>query len=235
MIAAFRRLLAASAPYEERDPAPILAWLEGRRRAAEPEAEIIALAACRGWRREPDTGDVVHERGAFFSVRGIRFSARGLREVDAWDQPILCQPTGGLLAIVCQADTAARPRPPVVRFLLQAKAEPGTLRGLQLAPTIEASWSNIERAHHGRRPPLAELALAEVPGCRLVYEASHNEEGSRFYRKSNANRLVLLEPPAAPLAADPDRFVWVTLAQAKALMLCDDVVGPYVKTVLAPL
>ena len=68
----------------------------------------------------------------------------------------------------------------------------------------------------------------------MVYRASHNEEGSRFWRKSNENMILFVED-SGRLSIDGSVYRWASLTQIKQMMLMDDIVGPYVRTVLAPL
>jgi oxidase EvaA len=225
----FRELLRHSRMVEPQDPSPVLEWLDQKRKSPAFEAHLIGLTDLRAWHVEKQTGDIRSESGAFFSIQGVRVtSSRGLREVDSWDQPIFNQKEGGVLALI------AKQEGPVVLFLLNAKAEPGNIGIFQLTPTVQASWSNLNRAHKGRRPAFSEVILGEVPS-RLVYESLHNEEGSRFWRKSNRNQISLVDPSQITLDYDQEQFVWTSLSQIKAMALVDNVLSPYVKTVIAPL
>lgn len=223
---AFRALLARSCGSEPTAIAPILAWVAELRATTTFRSELIPLKEVRGWSTDPSTGNVVHVSGEFFSIEGVRSRAGELREVGEWDQPIYNQREGGILGLLTEVAADG-----VVRFLLHAKVEPGNLGTIQLCPALQATMSNLRRAHGGRRPPLADYFLDDSL-TELVYRAQHNEEGGRFWRKSNANELRLLRAAAA---FDPTAYVWVTLSQAKALMLEDNVVSPFVKTILAPL
>jgi dTDP-4-dehydro-6-deoxy-alpha-D-glucopyranose 2,3-dehydratase len=120
-----------------------------------------------------------------------------------------------------------------VEFLLQAKAEPGNIGWLQFCPSIQCTWSNLKLAHKGRHPPLAELLLAER-GIRLIYQSLHNEEGGRFWRKTNDNRIILVADESL-IRINDGLFRWVSLSQIKALALTDNLLNPFVKTVIAPL
>ena len=120
-----------------------------------------------------------------------------------------------------------------VQFLLNGKAEPGNIGVIQFSPTIQSTWSNIRRAHAGKRPPMVEVLTAE-DGVRFVYRAEHNEEGGRFWRKSNENIIAFLDDEGV-IETDMTMFCWASLSQIKELALMDNVVSPFVKTILAPL
>jgi dTDP-4-dehydro-6-deoxy-alpha-D-glucopyranose 2,3-dehydratase len=222
----FRSRLAASALHERTDPASVLAWLDERRAGISFQASLIPLNDVRGWGRDAD-GNVCHDSGQFFGVQGVRTEAGGLREVKSWDQPILTQPEGGVLAMVARESGAG------IEFLLQAKAEPGNIGTLQLVPSLQCTWSNIRRIHQGNNPPLTELLAAEQ-GVRWVYRALHNEEGGRFWRKSNENIVLFLDDPSL-ITTDLTMFYWATHGQIKELALVDNVLSPFVKTIVAPL
>jgi oxidase EvaA len=223
----FRERLAASRAIEPKDPAPILAWREQRCKSIRFKADLIGLDAVRGWSRDQH-GNVRHDSGQFFGVEGVRIESGDLREVASWDQPIYTQKEGGILGLIARESEGSG-----VEFLLQAKAEPGNIGVLQLCPTIQSTWSNIRRAHAGKRPPMLEVLAAEA-GVRIVYRAEHNEEGGRFWRKSNENLIAFLDDERV-IETDMTMFCWASLSQIKELALMDNVVSPFVKTILLPL
>ena len=223
----FRGRLAASRAVELKDPAPILAWRKQQRSSIKFKADLIGLDDVRDWSRD-EKGNVRHKSGQFFGIEGARVEGGDLREVTSWDQPILTQLDGGLLGML------ARETPEKgVEFLLQAIAKCGNICVLQLGPTIQSTWSNIRRAHAGRRPPMIEVFTAGA-GVRIVYRAKHNEEGSRFWQKSNENVVAFLDDERV-IETNLKMFYWASLSQIKELALMDNVLNPFVKTILMPL
>jgi dTDP-4-dehydro-6-deoxy-alpha-D-glucopyranose 2,3-dehydratase len=223
-----RERLRASLAREAADPSEFLAWLEARRKQVPFSAELIPLRDVAGW-QQADNGNITHASGQFFGIQGARVkSAPGVREIAGWDQPILTQNEGGVLALLCR-ETPERG----IEFLLQAKADPGNVGYLQLCPSIQSTWENIRGLQGVRRAPLAEY-LDPSDNVRIVYRSMHNEEGSRFWQKSNEN-MILFIVDASRLAVADETYRWASLSQIKAMMLLDNVVGPYVRTVLAPL
>jgi dTDP-4-dehydro-6-deoxy-alpha-D-glucopyranose 2,3-dehydratase len=223
----FRQRLAASRAIEPNDPTPILAWREQQRNAIQFKADLIGLDDVRGWSRD-EKGNVRHKSGQFFGVEGVRVESGDLREVASWDQPIYTQPEGGILGLIARERAGNG-----VEFLLQAKAEPGNIGVLQFCPTIQSTWSNIRRAHAGKRPPMVEVLTAEA-GVRIIYRAEHNEEGGRFWRKSNENVIAFLDDESV-IETDMTMFCWASLGQIKELALMDNLLSPFVKTILLPL
>lgn len=225
-LAWFRERLALSKAVEASDPQAVIDWREAKRGEIVFEASLIPLNEVRGWRAD-EGGNIRHDSGQFFGVEGVRVEAGKLREVRGWDQPIYTQPEGGVLAMV------ARETAKGVEFLLQAKAEPGNIGTLQLVPSLQCTWSNIRRVHQGSNPPLTELLQAGA-GVRWVYRAQHNEEGGRFWRKSNENAVLFLDDETV-IESDLDMFFWASMSQIKALGLMDNLLSPFVKTIIAPL
>ena len=223
-----RRRLQASLAVEPKDPAELLVWLEARRRDVPFSAELIPLREVSGWRQDDD-GNFRHATGQFFRIEGVRVqSASGLREISGWDQPILTQADGGVLALLCR-ETARG-----VEFLLQAKADPGNVGYLQFCPTIQSTRETLRGLKDAKRaPPFAEC-LDPSDSIRVIYRSKHNEEGSRFWRKSNENMILFVED-ASRLTIDDLVYRWASLSQIKEMMLLDNIVGPYVRTVVAPL
>ena len=222
-----RDRLQASRAVEARDPAGLLTWLEARRGNVPFSAELISLGEVADWHRA-DNGNIYNATGQFFRIEGVRVrSAPGLREIAGWDQPILTQTEGGVLALLCRESPAG------VEFLLQAKADPGNIGYLQFCPTIQSTWENIRGLKGARRAPFAEC-LDPSPNIRVVYRSKHNEEGSRFWQKSNENMILFVEDTSR-LAINDQVYRWASLSQIKAMSLLDNVVGPYVRTVIAPL
>jgi oxidase EvaA len=223
-----RDRLKASLAIEPKDPTELLDWLEARRRDVPFSAELIPLREVADWRRD-DNGNIQHTTGQFFRIEGVRVrSAPGVREIPGWDQPILTQSEGGVIALLCR-ETPAK----VVEFLLQAKADPGNIGYLQFCPTIQSTWENIRGLKGAKRAAFAEC-LDPSENIRIIYRSKHNEEGSRFWQKSNENMILFVED-ADRLTINEQIYRWASLSQIKQMMLLDNVIGPYVRTVVAPL
>jgi oxidase EvaA len=223
-----RERLQASLPIEASDASELVEWLEARRKDVPFSAELIPLRDVANW-QQADNGNIYNTTGQFFRIEGVRVrSAPGVREISGWDQPIFTQTEGGVLALLCR-ETPERG----VEFLLQAKADPGNVGYLQFCPTIQSTWENVRGLKGARRAPFAEL-LAPSDDIRIIYRSKHNEEGSRFWRKTNENMILFIEE-SRRLAVDESAWRWASLSQIKRMMLLDNIVGPYVRTVVAPL
>lgn len=207
-------------------------WFIGQRAACPMVIEDIPLNEAGGWVIDPDTGDIHHESGEFFTVHGIRVSQTGTREVGSrgWDQPILEQVgyDGGLLGIIRKRFRG------VPHYLIEAKAEPGNYEILQLSPTLQATFSNLKRAHEGRKPHFSQYF--EQPGSHeatVLYDQWLSEDGGRLHKKRNKGMLV--EVPESHHLTLPDGFIWMSMYQIKACLQENAWVNPHIRGIIAHL
>ncbi|MEU3024985.1 NDP-hexose 2,3-dehydratase family protein [Nocardiopsis alba] len=205
-------------------PAAIRAWLSERAERASVRVDRTPLDALDGWSADPDTGDLRHRSGRFFSVRGLdvrRTEGQG----EGWSQPIIDQPEVGVLGFLVKEFDG------VPHLLLQAKMEPGNVNGFQLSPTVQATRSNYTGVHRGRAVPYLEHFLSPEPE-RVLADSLQSEQGSWFLRKRNRNMVVLAPDGPIPVL---EGFHWATLGQVHALLAEDDTVNMDTRTVLAGL
>ncbi len=83
-----------------------------------------------------------------------------------------------------------------------------------LAPTVQASKSNLEAAHSGKRPPRAEL-LDKYP----VTWVEIPQDGGRFFGKVNNYGVVEVEEEIIPLTNER----WFTREELREAYLSGDV------------
>nr|WP_107058664.1 NDP-hexose 2,3-dehydratase family protein [Streptomyces rimosus] len=198
-------------------------WLAERGRAGTFRVERIPFADLEGWSFAPDTGNLVHRTGRFFSVEGLHATSDSGPYRD-WYQPIIKQPEVGILGILVKEFDG------VPHFLMQAKMEPGNPHLLQLSPTVQATRSNYTKAHQGADVKYVDHFLRPGLG-RVLTDVLQSEHGSWFFHKSNRNMIVEARGEV-PLHED---FCWLTLGQLNALLHRDNVVNMDARTVLATL
>ena len=182
---------------------------------------LSPVASLKGWKS--NKGNIYHKSNQFFSIEGVKIKD-AKREVSEWDQPILNQPHGGILAFLVRETKEYG-----IEFLLCLRSEPGD-ENIKFCPSFSATQSNINRAHGGKRTELYE-AIIKKKGTRLIAKTTHNEEGARFWRKKNQNLLVFLKNPDDKITKS-ENFVWANIWQIKKLCLEDCVINPFVKTIL---
>lgn len=199
--------------------ADFLAWWADRRRAGRFRVDRVPLSDLGEWSFEPDTGNLVHRSGRFFTIEGLRVRQDG---VDIWSQPIINQPEIGVLGILVKEFDG------VLHCLMQAKMEPGNVNTLQLSPTVQATRSNYTRVHRGTGTRYLEYFVGPRRGQVLV-DVLQSEQGAWFWRKRNRNMVVLVSEDVAV----HEDYRWLTLSQLRELMRIDNLVNMDARTVLS--
>ena len=204
----------------------IIEWFKKKRDESDMIVEEIGINDLDKWNVDPNSGNIKHESGGFFEVIGIKASNTFDREVGkkGWTQPMIAKNPGGILGILMKKING------IPHYLLQAKAEPGNIRKLQLSPTLQATTSNLLKAHGGSKPLFAEY-FDEENNPKIIYAKWQSEDGGRFHLKSNYNMIVEVKEDEE--LKIPDSFIWVTLYQIKQLMKIENFVGPHVRGIIS--
>ena len=184
----------------------IIEWFNKRREESDMVVEEIGINDLDKWSVDSTSGNVKHDSGGFFEMIGVKVSNTFDREVGkkGWTQPMIAKNPGGILGIIMKRING------VPHYLLQAKAEPGNIGKLQLSPTLQATTSNLLKAHGGSKPLFAEY-FDEENKPKIIYAKWQSEDGGRFHLKSNYNMIV--EVNEEEELEIPDSFIWVTLYQ----------------------
>ncbi|MFI5960314.1 NDP-hexose 2,3-dehydratase family protein [Cryptosporangium sp. NPDC051539] len=195
------------------------AWWSARTSAYPYVVSRIPFAELDGWRFEPESGNLVHETGRFFTVEGLH--ARGDDGV-VWEQPIIHQPEVGILGILVKEFNG------VLHCLMQAKMEPGNINVVQLSPTVQATRSNYTRVHRGAVPRFLDYFWGPSRGQILV-DVLQSEQGAWFWHKHNRNMVV---KTTQDVPEHPD-FRWFALDEVRQLLRVDNLVNMDSRTVLS--
>ena len=209
---------------EETDISSILKWVKLRQKKVKTVSKLINLNQCKDWFLDKNN-NLYHKSTQFFKVKGVETKGAAGREVKSWTQPILTQKHGGVLAFISRQSKKYG-----TQFLIDAKIEPGDDSILKISPSFQATQSNMNRAHGGKRPKFYDIVI-QNKGAELIYYTIHNEEGARFWKKSNWNVIVKLKNPNDKRIKG-DNYRWVSFKQIKKLALKNRYVNPFVKTIL---
>ena len=199
----------------------ILKWLRKRNKINKMRVRKIPVNQLKDWHIKKN-GNLFHKSGQFFSVEGVKVENAIERETSNWQQPILNQKHGGILAILSRTNKG------IVEFLLFARKEPGDT-SIKLCPSFSATQSNINRAHGGKKTPLSEFVLNNKKN--IICETIHYEEGARFWKKPNKNVIIDVNYKKSLKIKNPD-FIWLNFSQIKKLNLKKGILNPFVKTIL---
>lgn len=205
-------------------------WFLNKKKMSELLIEDIAMNEMSGWIIDKDTGNISHISGEFFQIHGVRVSTSTREVSSTWDQPILEQVgyDGGLLGLIRKRING------VPHYLCQVKEEPGNYGKVQISPTLQATFSNLNQAHGGKRPLFSDLFVNRYSqeGINVLFDAWLAEDGGRLYLKRN--RGILMEVDETIDVNIPnDNFIWLSLYQIKQLLKEDAWVNPHVRGIIA--
>ena len=209
---------------EDTDVSSILKWVKARQKKVKTVSKLINLNQCKDWFLDKNN-NLFHKSQQFFKVKGVETKGAAGREVKSWTQPILTQKHGGVLAFISRQSKKYG-----TQFLIDVRIEPGDDSILKISPSFQATQSNMNRAHGGKRPKFYDIVI-QNKGAELIYYTIHNEEGARFWKKSNWNVIVKLKNPNDKRIKG-DNYRWVSFKQIKKLALKNRYVNPFVKTIL---
>lgn len=201
-------------------------WVSARLSNRSLKVDTTSLNSISGWTVNDETGNICHESGKFFTIKGAQVRHRAKDFELEWDQPIIDQPEVGILGIIAKKIKGT------LHFCLQAKEEPGNINSVQLSPTLQATYSNYTRVHGGAPPKFIEYFTDPSKG-RILFAKLQTEDGGRFLYKSNRNMIVLVDE--AELAELPAEFIWVTLKQIGELLQKDNLVHACTRSILSAL
>jgi len=204
----------------------IIEWFNKKREESDMVVEEIGVKELEKWNIQKETGNLFHDSKGFFEVIGVKVSNTFDREVgkEGWTQPMIAKNPGGILGILMKKING------IPHYLLQAKAEPGNIGKLQLSPTLQATTSNLLKAHGGKQPLFAEH-FNESNNLKIIYAKWQSEDGGRFHLKSNYNMIVEIKEDEK--LDIPDYFIWITLYQIKQLLKIENFVGPHVRGIIS--
>jgi oxidase EvaA len=202
---------AEDAPLTSREA--VLDWVAAVRAADRTLVADGTLARSSAWALAD--GALRHRSGRYFNVVGLEW-----REGEVTRrQPFIEQREIGTLGFI------ARRRRHGLEVLVHAKAEPGNVGIVQLAPTCQATASNRDRVHAGAPPPFSDY-FAAIRG-RVLSDTLQSEQGSRFLAKRNRNVLVIDEVETRGLL-----HRWIPLDLLRSLLSVDFLVNTDARSVL---
>jgi len=125
----------------------IIDWFEKKREQSDMVVEQVGINDLDKWNVDKESGNISHDSKGFFEIIGIKVTNTFDREVgkQGWMQPMIGKNPGGILGILMKKING------VPHYLVQAKAEPGNIGKLQLSPTLQATTSNLLKAHGGHK------------------------------------------------------------------------------------
>ncbi len=197
-------------------------WLEQKKKETHHKITPIPFSEMENWSFNPETGNLQHLSGKFFSIEGIHIKTNW-GNVAEWSQPIINQPEIGFLGIITKKING------VLCFLMQAKIEPGNINAVQISPTLQATKSNYTQVHKGNPPAYLEYFLDNRSDVKVLLDQLQSEQGARFLKKRNRNIIVEVTSDVEL----KENFCWLTLGQIKELLTHDNIINMDTRTVIS--
>ena len=199
----------------------IVKWAEKNQRNFSTSIKEIPLKDMKNWKI--DNSKIQHSSGKFFEILGLRVGENSDREVgDGWDQPIVKENNfdGGVLGLI-RSYIYELPH-----YLVQARFEPGNYGPIQISPTLQATFSNLNQEHGGRKPYYSEFFEDyENLSTEYLFNSWLSEDGGKFYKKRN--RGLVKQVNYDQVTIINDSFQWLSLYQIKKLMEFDSLINPH--------
>lgn len=206
----------------------IISWYKSIIKKSKVKIKTIPLGKCDNWSFN-NKGQMVHKSGSFYKVEGVRVLKSFKREINfGWDQPMFTEPgyDGGILGLL---KTNINKTP---HYLINAKFEPGNYKYIQLSPTVQATFSNINRTHGGKSVKFIEyFTKSKKNNCKIIFKQWVSEEGGRLKNKRNLG--ILAEYSGNKKIKISSDYKWVTLRQIKELILQNAMINPHLRTLVS--
>ncbi|MBQ9315006.1 MAG: NDP-hexose 2,3-dehydratase family protein [Clostridia bacterium] len=183
--------------------------------------EKISLDQCSNWSYNDRFGEICNSTRDFFQIKGIRKVTNGKTVLE---QPVIIQNEIGFLGIIRKKINDE------YYYLMQYKIEPGNINKIQISPTIQATKSNFEQKHGGKKPTYLEYFINSNK-YKVVVDQIQSEQSSRFLGKRNRNIIIELKDDETIHVYN--NYDWMTLKQIKELMRFNNLVNMDTRTVLS--
>jgi oxidase EvaA len=149
-------------------------WLKKEKKINKIKTKVTNLSNLEKWIIGKD--EIFHTSKRFFKIIGVRVNSNFFKK--NWDQPMIVQKEIGILGII--------KNPKNNKYLLQAKVEPGNKNKLQLSPSVQATKSNFQGIHGGKKVPYLKYFLNN----KRANFINQSEQGFRYLYKYNSNILI---------------------------------------------
>ena len=209
--------------WKNSDIKKIINWYHNVRKIDKSVVKNIHLDKLNKWNYNKKKGIITHQSKKFFIVEGKRVS-KSNREISSWDQPFLTQVgyKGGIIGLVrCKINY-------IPHYLIDAKYEPGNYNEIQLSPSLQGTYSNLDRVHHGERNKVLNKFFKK--NFSTIKKLWVTEDGGRLFKKRNLHWIIEYNgKPELP----SKRYKWLTLWEIDQLIKHGPIVGPHLRAILS--
>ena len=198
-------------------------WFKDQKKKCKAIISFKHLKNLNNWKFDDKKGKIFHSSGGFFSIIGVSIK-KASREVDGWDQPFIRQAklVGGVIGLVRKKIKG------VPHYLVEAKFEPGNYNLIQLSPSVQATYSNLNQVHKGTRNKVINAYFKKK--FRSIRKNWVSEDGGRLFKKRNMHWIIETEMPKIQL---PQSYRWITIWEINEFINKGIYVGPHLRAILS--
>lgn len=197
----------------------ITSWIDEKNTSHKVSINRNKLSESDFWFYDKESGEIRNKNNSFFQVRGLK---QYQDDELVLEQPILIQNEIGYIGIICKEIDG------ILKFLMQAKIEPGNVNKIQISPTLQATKSNFTQKHGGRKPAYLDYFLNVRPED-IIVDQVQSEQSSRFLGKRNRNIIIMVKEDIEVLPSHR----WMSLGLLKQLLKIDNLVNMDTRTALS--
>ena len=198
-------------------------WYEKIRKSNKAKVKNIHLEKMKKWTYDKKKGVLYHDSGKFFHIEGKRI-INSDREVNNWDQPFIKQVgyNGGIIGLV-RSNIKGIPH-----YLVDAKYEPGNYNQIQISPSLQATYSNLNRVHLGQKPKVVKKYFSK--NFKTIRKFWVTEDGGRLYLKRNLHWIIQYN---GKINVPGKTYRWLTLWELDKFIKMGHFVGPHLRSILS--
>jgi len=200
-----------------------LSWYNKIRISTKATVKTIHLEKMKKWIYDKKKGVIKHTSGEFFHIEGKRI-LKSEREVKSWDQPFIKQVNykGGIIGLVRSNING------VPHYLVDAKYEPGNYNKIQISPSLQATYSNLNRIHMGEKNKVVKKYFSK--NFKTIRKFWVTEDGGRLFLKRNLHWIIQYN---GKINLPGKTFRWLTLWELDKFIKVGSMVGPHLRSILS--
>ena len=200
-----------------------LRWYNKVKNSNKAIVKTVHLEKMKKWIYDNKKGVLKHSSGEFFHIEGKRIT-KSDREVKSWDQPFIKQVDykGGIIGLV-RSNIKGMPH-----YLVDAKFEPGNYNKIQISPSLQATYSNLNRIHEGEKNKVAKKYFSN--NYKTIRKFWVTEDGGRLYLKRNLHWIIQYN---GKINVPGKTYRWLTLWELDRFIKLGSLVGPHLRSILS--
>ena len=200
-----------------------LTWYNKIRHSTKATVKTVHLEKMKKWIYDKKKGVIKHTSGEFFHIEGKRI-LKSEREVKSWDQPFIKQVDykGGIIGLVRSNING------VPHYLVDAKYEPGNYKKIQISPSLQATYSNLNRIHMGEKNKVVKKYFSK--NYKTIRKFWVTEDGGRLFLKRNLHWIIQYN---GKINIPGKTYRWLTLWELDKFIKIGSVVGPHLRSILS--